>query len=59
MSRNRYQLLLRMLHFNNNETAQRGDRLAKIQPLVDILQRKFQELMYPGEDIVIDETLVP
>ncbi|KAJ8959732.1 hypothetical protein NQ314_006156, partial [Rhamnusium bicolor] len=45
MSRN--QLLLSMLHFNNNETDQRGDRLAKIQPLVDILQRKFQELMYP------------
>ena len=59
MSRNRYQLLLSTLHFNNNETNQRGDRLAKIQPLVDMLQRKFQEFMYPDEDIVIDETLVP
>ena len=59
MSRNRYQMLLSMLHFNNNETIQKGDRLAKIQPLVSMLERKFKELFFPGEDIVIDETLVP
>nr|XP_034194812.1 piggyBac transposable element-derived protein 4-like [Osmia lignaria] len=35
------------------------DRLRKIQSLIDILERKFKELFYPGEDIVIDETLVP
>lgn len=59
MPRNRYQLLLSMLHFCNNETIPAGDRLGKIQPLVDMLQRKFQALFCPGEDIVIDETLVP
>lgn len=59
MSRNRYQILLTMLHFNNNETIQKGDRLAKIQPLVTMLEKKFKELFFPGEDIVIDETLVP
>lgn len=59
MSRNRYQMLLSMLHFNNNETIQKGDRLAKIEPLCTVLERKFKELFFPGEDIVIDETLVP
>lgn len=59
MSRNRFQLLLSMLHFNNNEEIQPGDRLAKIQRLIDILQRKYQEFLSPEEDIVIDETLVP
>lgn len=59
MSRNRYQMLLSMIHFNNNEEIERGDRLGKIRPLVDILQRKYQALYRPGENIVIDETLVP
>lgn len=35
--RNRYQLLLSVLLFNNNETIQRGERLPKIKPLIDIL----------------------
>ena len=36
-----------------------GDRLAKIQPLLDVLEQNFKELFCPGEDIVIDETLIP
>ncbi|XP_050299757.1 piggyBac transposable element-derived protein 4-like [Anthonomus grandis grandis] len=59
MSRNRYQLLLSMVHFNDNKTIVPGKRLGKIKPLVDILKRKFQNLFCPGEFIVIDETLVP
>lgn len=59
MSRNRFQILLKMLHFANNEDIQKGDRLGKIQPLIDIMERKFKALFYPAEDIVIDETLVP
>lgn len=37
MARNRYQLLLSVLHFNNNTTIA-GNRLGKIQPLIDALQ---------------------
>ena len=47
-----------MLHFSDNETSESGDRLAKIQPLIDMLQKNFQSLFCP-EDAVIDETLVP
>ena len=59
MSRNRFQLLLSVLHFSNNETAESGNRLAKIQPLIDMLRKNFQNLFCPEEDVVIDETLVP
>ena len=59
MSRNRFQILLTMLHFDNNETSDTSNRLRKIQHLVDMLQQKFKALFYPGKDFVIDETLVP
>ena len=48
-----------MLHFSDNEISESGDRLAKIQPLIDMLQKNFQSLFRPEEDAVIDETLVP
>ena len=59
MPRNRFQLLLSVLHFSNNETAESDNRLAKIQLLIDMLQINFQNLFCPEEDIVNDETLVP
>ena len=58
MSRNRFHLLLSVLDFSNNETAESGNRLAKIQPLVDMLKINFQNLFCPEENIVIDETSV-
>ena len=48
MSRNRFQLLLSMLHFSDNETSESGARLAKIQPLIDMQQENFQSLFRPG-----------
>ena len=52
-----FQLLLSLLHFNDNDTIRTGDRLAKIQPLLDVLEQNFKELFCPGEDIV-NETLI-
>ena len=46
MSRNRFQLLLSLLHFSNNETGGSGNRPAKIQPLIDMLQINFQNLFF-------------
>ena len=59
LSRNRFQLLLSMIHFSNNATAQDGDCLAKIQPVIDILESNFKNMFCPEKDIVIDETLIP
>ncbi|XP_015437540.1 PREDICTED: piggyBac transposable element-derived protein 4-like [Dufourea novaeangliae] len=59
MSRNRFELLLSNFHFANNESIARNDRLGKIRPLFDKLEEKYQEILTPGEHIVIDETLIP
>ncbi|KAG8239644.1 hypothetical protein J437_LFUL019005 [Ladona fulva] len=59
MSRNRFQLLLWMLHFSNDEEDLENDRLHKIQPLLDKIVIKFHKMYNPGENICIDESLVP
>lgn len=59
MSRNRFQLLLSFMHFSDNNSIVPGDRLAKIKPLLDMLQTRYQSIYVPGENIVIDETLIP
>ena len=48
-----------MIHFRDNAAAETGDRLAKILPLINILESNFKNLFCPEKDIVIDETLVP
>ena len=59
MPRNRFQAILRHIHFANNEMIEPNDKLGKIQPLIDKLQDKFQKLYTPEDSIVIDESLVP
>ncbi|XP_041423567.1 piggyBac transposable element-derived protein 4-like [Xenopus laevis] len=63
MPRNRYQLLLRFLHFNNNATAvppnEPGhDRLHKLRPLINSLSERFREVYAPSQNICIDESLL-
>lgn len=59
MSRNRYQALLRNIHFANNAAIQEGDRLGKIRPLLSLMTENFKALYTPEEKIVVDESLVP
>ncbi|XP_022907013.1 piggyBac transposable element-derived protein 4-like [Onthophagus taurus] len=59
MSRNRFEALLHFLHISDNENCPSGDRLYKISPLVQMLNRKFQHLCNPKDKICIDETMVP
>ncbi|XP_046398660.1 piggyBac transposable element-derived protein 3-like [Ischnura elegans] len=59
MSRNRFELLLRMLHFSNNEENSNKDRLHKIQPLLDKIICNYQELYTPGEILCVDESIIP
>lgn len=58
ISRNRFQLLLQMLHFSNNEVLTE-DRLQKLNPLVNKIRETFQRVIVPSEYVCIDETLVP
>ncbi|XP_055910454.1 piggyBac transposable element-derived protein 4-like [Eupeodes corollae] len=59
MSRNRFQLLLNFIHFTDNTSIAAGDRIGKLKPLLDMLQTKFQRVIIPGENMVIDETVIP
>lgn len=48
-----------MWHFSDNNQCPQGDRLFKIQPLIDRLLEKFQAANTPNKEVCIDETLVP
>ncbi|CAH1384290.1 unnamed protein product [Tenebrio molitor] len=63
MNRNRFEQLLTTLHFNDNEVAdnqdQEIDKLHKIRPLMQKLLTRFQDVVNPGRNVCIDETMVP
>jgi len=58
MSRNRYLLLHQMLHFCNNENQEKGNRLFKLDVVLDEIRTHFKAGMVPFQNIVIDESLV-
>lgn len=58
LSRNRFEMLLGMLHFADN-SINTNDRLSKISDLVNLLQLKFKEAYTPEEEICVDESNVP
>ena len=56
MSRNRFQTLLKFIHFSSKESE---DRLRKIRPLIDRLNENFMKVYEPGRVLTIDESLIP
>jgi len=62
MSRNRYQLITKFLHFadntNWNPKDEQRDRLYKIRPVLRYLVDKFQKVYVPSKNISIDEQLL-
>ena len=64
MSRKRFKLLQRFLHFQNNQDTQYNpndpdrDRLFKIRTLIDMVRQKFNSLYYPPNNLTVDESLV-
>jgi len=60
MKRNRFPLLLRFWHFaDNNDVNASTDRLHKIRRIFDMVLEKFSSARSLGEDVVVDETMVP
>ena len=57
MSRDRYLLLLRFLHFYDNEVASR-DRLCKVRQVMMELLENFKNNFVPFQNVVIDESLI-
>ncbi|CAG4938111.1 unnamed protein product [Parnassius apollo] len=59
MARNRFELLLQMLHFSQDDDANKADRLHRVKSLLDKLNHNFKSNYIPGQDICIDESMVP
>ena len=59
MTRDRFSLLLRHFHFNDNTFLDKSNRLYKIEPLVKMLNENFQLTYSPGADLIVDESLIP
>jgi len=60
MSRDKFELLLKFLHFSNNEKQDASqDKLAKLNPLLILLKARFKSVYMPGSIITVDETMVP
>ncbi|KAG5864425.1 hypothetical protein JTB14_019600 [Gonioctena quinquepunctata] len=47
-----------MLHFSDNETVNRDDKLYKIRPVVDVIRQSFKTNFVPFENLCIDESLL-
>ena len=59
ISRNRFEMLLRMIHFSDRENETTGDKLYKIKPVLDIMNNSFQLSYMVGRKMVIDESMIP
>ena len=59
MTRDRFFLLLKHMHFNDNTFLERSNRLYKIEPVVKMLNENFQATYSPGPSLVVDESLIP
>ena len=58
MSRDRFELLLKLWHFSNNEEMTEGDRVFKLRAVCDRLLEQFQAAYIPGKELSIDESMV-
>ena len=57
MSRDRFMVLLQMLHFNDNHF-ESEDPLIKLKPIIDSLKNSFAKAFYPYKELCIDESLL-
>lgn len=61
MARDRFQIILKFFHFNDNDQLPTGSlerRKFMVSPILDGLNRRFQEVYVPMENISLDESLL-
>ncbi|XP_069183601.1 piggyBac transposable element-derived protein 4-like [Procambarus clarkii] len=58
MSWDRFRLILRCLHFENNANEERHSRLWKVHKVLSDMRGKFRDYFVPGQNVIIDESLV-
>uniref|UniRef100_A0A8C5DHQ7 PiggyBac transposable element-derived protein domain-containing protein n=1 Tax=Gouania willdenowi TaxID=441366 RepID=A0A8C5DHQ7_GOUWI len=58
MSRNRFQIIWRYLHYNNNESQDASNKMYKVRPVLDYVVQKFKELYQPRRNLCVDEGMM-
>ncbi len=59
MARNKYQNILKFLHFSSiNASPSSEDRLWKVRTVMNLFQESFKNCMIPNQKVVIDESLI-
>lgn len=58
MSRERFKLISRFLHFTNDNNEDENDKLKKIRPIIQHFSTKYSELYLPSQNIALDESLM-
>lgn len=59
MRRNRFDEILRFLHFCNNDEIKLGDKMAKIRPILDKLNLLFLHFSPAEQKVSVDESMIP
>lgn len=59
MSRNRFTEIKKFLHVADNDKITTGDKIYKVRPLMDIVNRKLQQFAIFSRFLSIDEEMVP
>jgi Transposase IS4 len=54
-----FRSIKRNLHLNNNDQLDTNDKLYKVKPYVDVLNKKFQQFGTVHHNISIDEQMIP
>lgn len=58
MSQDRYLIILRLLHFCDNQNQVQGNRLFKIDTIIESLRIKFRSVFKPYQKVCVDESIV-
>ncbi|XP_046400817.1 piggyBac transposable element-derived protein 4-like [Ischnura elegans] len=56
MPRDRYLMILRMLHFSDSAKANNSDRLTKVRPVIDLLRSAYRNALTPFANLRINES---
>lgn len=59
MARNKFKEIKKYIHLCNNDYVDTSDKMAKIRPLIEIINRKFMQFGVWSEELSIDEQMVP
>lgn len=59
MSLNRFEEILRYLHFADNLNLPPGDKMAKVRPLFDMMNERYMKFWPVEQDVNVDESMIP